>query len=116
MTWVNRGKARPGRRPDRGGTATTGRAPPHREGGWPHDTGGTGRGRPAADSTGQAGWEHFAHDADIGLRGRGPTPERAFEQAALALTRVVTEAEIRPLQDVGVACEAPGLQSCSSSG
>ena len=61
-------------------------------------------------STGQAGWEHFAHDADIGLRGWGATPERAFEQAALALTRIVTEAEIRPLQDVGVACEAPDLE------
>jgi SHS2 domain-containing protein len=56
------------------------------------------------------GWEHFPHDADMGVRGWGPTPERAFEQAALALTRIVTEAEIRPLQEVTVACASPDLE------
>ncbi len=35
-------------------------------------------------------WEHFAHGADLGVRGRGPTKEEAFRQAALALTAVVT--------------------------
>ena len=59
---------------------------------------------------GAPGWEHFAHDADIGVRGWGQTPERAFEQAALALTAVVTEADVRPLQEVQVACEAPDLE------
>ena len=34
-------------------------------------------------------WEHFAHDADIGVRGRAATLAGAFEQAALALTAVV---------------------------
>ena len=36
-------------------------------------------------------WEHFAHEADIGIRGIGATREEAFEQAALALTAVVTD-------------------------
>lgn len=36
-------------------------------------------------------WEHFAHGADIGVRGRGATKEEAFRQAALALTAVVTD-------------------------
>ena len=36
-------------------------------------------------------WEHFAHGADIGIRGRGDTRDEAFAGAALALTAVVTE-------------------------
>jgi len=36
-------------------------------------------------------WEHFHHDADIGVRGIGHTREQAFEQAALALTAIVTD-------------------------
>ena len=36
-------------------------------------------------------WEHFEHGADVGVRGIGPTPASAFEQAALALTAVITE-------------------------
>lgn len=36
-------------------------------------------------------WEHFAHGADIGVRGIGKTKAEAFEQAALALTAVVTD-------------------------
>ena len=36
-------------------------------------------------------WEHFDHGADIGVRGFGRTPAQAFEQAALALTGVVTD-------------------------
>ncbi|MEW5738204.1 MAG: archease [Myxococcota bacterium] len=38
-----------------------------------------------------ARWEHFEHGADIGVRGVGRTLAEAFEQAALALTAVVTE-------------------------
>jgi SHS2 domain-containing protein len=38
-----------------------------------------------------AHWEHFPHEADIGVRGRGESPAVAFEQAALALTAIVTE-------------------------
>jgi SHS2 domain-containing protein len=38
-------------------------------------------------------WEHFPHQADMGIRGCGASKEEAFEQAALALTAVVTELE-----------------------
>ncbi|MBR0683107.1 archease [Roseomonas eburnea] len=53
------------------------------------------------------GWEFLPHGADIGVRGWGPTREAAFEQAACALTHVVTEAEIRPRSEVALSCEAP---------
>jgi SHS2 domain-containing protein len=55
------------------------------------------------------GWEHFAHDADIGVCGWGPSPEKAFEQAALALTRIVTDQEVRPLEEVKIVRTAPEL-------
>jgi tRNA nucleotidyltransferase (CCA-adding enzyme) len=57
-----------------------------------------------------AGWEHFPHDADVGVRGFGPTPMAAFEQAAGALTAVVTHAEVKPSTSVEVRCEAPDLE------
>jgi SHS2 domain-containing protein len=37
------------------------------------------------------GWDHFPHEADMGIRGFGITKPQAFEQAALALTAVVTD-------------------------
>jgi tRNA nucleotidyltransferase (CCA-adding enzyme) len=53
-------------------------------------------------------WEHFAHDADIGVRGFGSTKERAFEQAALALTAVITDPHrVAALDVVVIGCEAP---------
>jgi len=36
-------------------------------------------------------WEHFAHGADIGVRGLGPSREAAFEQCARALVAVATD-------------------------
>jgi len=52
-------------------------------------------------------WEHFAHEADVGVRGIGPGREQAFEQAALALTAVITDpAAIKPEQKVNITCEA----------
>lgn len=55
-----------------------------------------------------AGWEHFAHEADMGVRGWGATKEQAFEQAAYALTAVVTDlADVRAEQPVSLECEAP---------
>jgi SHS2 domain-containing protein len=55
-----------------------------------------------------AHWEHFSHVADVGVRGFGRSMDEAFEQAALALTAVITEpGSVRPLQAVEVACEAP---------
>jgi len=52
--------------------------------------------------------EHFAHDADVGVRGFGRTKEEAFENAALALTEIVTEpASIIPRQAIEFDCAAP---------
>ena len=55
-------------------------------------------------------WEHFPHGADVGIRGRGATLAEAFEQAALALTGIVTDAEIAAETAVDVACEAPDVE------
>jgi tRNA nucleotidyltransferase (CCA-adding enzyme) len=44
------------------------------------------------------------------VRGYGPTPSEAFEQAARPLTAVVTTAEVKPSDMVVVACEAPDLE------
>jgi tRNA nucleotidyltransferase (CCA-adding enzyme) len=53
-------------------------------------------------------WEHFEHQADIGIRGTGRTMAEAFEQAAVALTAVITPPErIFPGEAVRVHCEAP---------
>jgi tRNA nucleotidyltransferase (CCA-adding enzyme) len=55
-----------------------------------------------------ARWEHYAHEADVGVRGHGGSVAEAFEQAALAMTAAVTEPEsVRPLERVAVRCEAP---------
>jgi tRNA nucleotidyltransferase (CCA-adding enzyme) len=53
-------------------------------------------------------WEHFAHDADIGVRGIGASRGEAFEEAALAVTAVITDpgrvaAEIA----IDLRCNAP---------
>jgi protein archease len=58
----------------------------------------------------KAGWEHFPHDADVGVQGWGATPSQAFEQAAYALTAVITHAEVKPQVLVEVRCEAPDLE------
>jgi tRNA nucleotidyltransferase (CCA-adding enzyme) len=57
-----------------------------------------------------ANWEHFHHEADIGVRGRGGSPAAAFEGAALALTAVITDpAGVRSETEVEITCEAPSL-------
>lgn len=54
------------------------------------------------------GWEHFPHEADIGIRGVGATREEAFEQAALALTAIVTDpAGVAAKSAVEIEREAP---------
>ncbi|MBX6419733.1 MAG: archease [Nevskia sp.] len=51
------------------------------------------------------GWEHFAHMADIGVRGRGASLAQAFESVALALTAVViSPAQVAPTTAVDIAC------------
>lgn len=55
------------------------------------------------------GWEHFAHMADIGVRGRGASLAQAFEYAALAVTAVVTSpAQVAPRTAVDIVC--PGSE------
>lgn len=56
-------------------------------------------------------WQHFAHGADIGVRGCADTPSAAFEQVARALTAVVTDpARVRPVESVRIRCRAPDLE------
>ncbi|MDJ0955894.1 MAG: archease [Arenicellales bacterium] len=51
-------------------------------------------------------WEHYDHGADIGVRGIGDTKASAFEQAALALTAVVTDLnDVEPATQIEVDCE-----------
>jgi tRNA nucleotidyltransferase (CCA-adding enzyme) len=53
-------------------------------------------------------WEHYEHGADIGVRDIAATKAAAFEQAALALTGVVTDARtVETRERVAIACEAP---------
>jgi SHS2 domain-containing protein len=52
-------------------------------------------------------WQHFAHGADIGVRGWGATPAEAFVQAARAMTAVVSDpAQVRPERAVLIHCRA----------
>ena len=56
-------------------------------------------------------WEHFEHEADIGVRGIAPTIAKAFEQAALAMTAVMTDLEdVKPTVDVTIQCTAPDYE------
>jgi len=53
-------------------------------------------------------WEHFQHEADVGVRGVGSSREAAFAQAALAMMAVVTDpATVAAREPVRVACQAP---------
>ena len=51
-------------------------------------------------------WTHFHHEADIGVRGTGSTREQAFEEAAMAMTAVITDPESVVCSDtVSLDCE-----------
>lgn len=53
-------------------------------------------------------WEHFEHEADIGVRGYGNTLQEAFIQAALAMSSVVTDLDkIENKECINIECEAP---------
>ena len=53
-----------------------------------------------------APFENFAHDADIGVRGRGATLAEALANAGRALTAVVADpASVREVLSVEIACE-----------
>jgi SHS2 domain-containing protein len=52
-------------------------------------------------------WEHFDHGADIGVRGFGASKAEAFEQAAMALTAVVTDPGlVSPRERIAIECAA----------
>lgn len=64
--------------------------------------------QPPQSQTTQRQWEHFPHQADIGVRGIGATKEEAFERAGLAMTAVITDLDcVAPLERVAIACQAP---------
>ena len=53
-------------------------------------------------------WELLPHGADIGVRGIGASKEQAFEQAAVALTAVVTDPKsVVAKEAVTLNCAAP---------
>ena len=63
---------------------------------------------PSSEMVHDNSWEHFPHEADIGVRGMGSTKEAAFEAAGLALTAVITDlASVSPAQAVQIVCKAP---------
>lgn len=59
----------------------------------------------------KAGWVHFQHVADIGIRGYGSSVEKAFEQAAMAMTAVITEPQLVDNKIcIDVECESADLE------
>ena len=55
-----------------------------------------------------ARWEHFPHEADMGIRGIGRTRDEAFEQAALAMTAVITDpSQVSATEMVEITRSAP---------
>jgi len=53
-------------------------------------------------------WEHFEHEADIGLAATSDSRERLFEAMGAALSAVITDpAIVRPRQRVRIRCSAP---------
>ena len=56
-------------------------------------------------------WEHFEHEADIGIRGIAPTLDQAFEQAAIAMTSVITNIDsVSSSKVISIYCEAPDTE------
>ncbi len=56
-------------------------------------------------------WQHFNHQADIGIRGTGPSLEEAFAQAAIALTAVIcTPDTIEQTDQIDLHCHGDDLE------
>jgi tRNA nucleotidyltransferase (CCA-adding enzyme) len=63
--------------------------------------------RATADVPAKGRWEHFPHQADVGVRGYGSSLAAAFEQVARAMTAVITDpACVAPRTAVRVECRA----------
>ena len=57
---------------------------------------------------GASSWEHFEHDADIGLRATAASREEVFELMGAALTALITEPlSVNAVDTVRVSCAAP---------
>ena len=53
-------------------------------------------------------WEHFEHDADIGLRAAAPGREQLFVAMGEALTALITDPQrVKPSATVTIRCSAP---------
>jgi SHS2 domain-containing protein len=53
-------------------------------------------------------WDHFEHEADIGVRATAPSRETLFERLAEALTAIITEPDrVRSVETITIHCEAP---------
>lgn len=64
-----------------------------------------------SEKTKKVGWEHFSHQADIGIRGFGQNIQQAFAQAALAMTAVITDPDkVTPKQMVKIQCSDPDIE------
>jgi hypothetical protein len=62
------------------------------------------------ESSGRDGvtWSHFAHGADIGLRGSGGSKAQAFEEIAMAPIAAVTDPDaVAAEESISLFCEAP---------
>lgn len=56
-------------------------------------------------------WETFAHEADVGVRGRGATLAEAFAGAATAMTAAICDpAKVGAGATVKIACAAPDTE------
>lgn len=59
----------------------------------------------------KASWQHFQHVADIGVRGYGHTLGEAFNQAAIAMTAVITEPQLVDSKTcINVECHSTSLE------
>ncbi|KUJ84178.1 archease [Microbulbifer flavimaris] len=55
-----------------------------------------------------AHWEHFSHEADMGVRGVGDSLAEAFAQVALAMTAIITDPSmVRHTERVDIHCACP---------
>ena len=77
---------------------------------WSNDKDSPGM-NPTGPSTSEGHWEHYEHMADIGVCGVSQTLAGAFEQAALAMTAVITDpAGVHDREKIVIDCEAPDIE------
>ncbi|MEN8260034.1 MAG: archease [Pseudomonadota bacterium] len=56
-------------------------------------------------------WEHFSHEADLGIRGYGKTVADAFAQGAIAMSAAITDpSTVRAENAVRIRCKSTDLE------